>query len=172
MIKFKSTFKKLDINLIGAKKGLNDAIAEEVKQGMRAFLEAAIPKVPVYSGQARGTLRPLGRYLNVLIPISPTKAARKKHPGNTPRKGEDESLFEFKNEGFNHSVELKITLFYFIVNDFHGANFEGSENLIQATPWGALEAGRKAFVAYLKQNLKKKIPRINQYVTRTPITVG
>lgn len=166
MFAFKGEFAELGINITGLTKALEEGIAVQIRQAMREFIREVIKKVPVYTGMSRGALKPIGRFLRVQIPIKPDAGA-KRHPEKTVAKGEQRGGFVFYDRGLNQSATVKISVTHYLINEFY--NNPGNLPLRHPTPWGSFEAGRKAFRAYLKANLVKKVPRITNFVAKTRV---
>src|SRR6185369_3139389 len=98
----------------------------------------------------------LGRYLGVAVPVRPEKT----YKGMGPEVGARQQDFKFtEGEGGSFLFKLKIEVAHFLINDFYpkGGTDVVSEsgNLRNPIPWGATEAGRAAFKAYLRENLEK-----------------
>ncbi len=77
MIELKGFFTKLTLDPGRYTKTLDKSMNVQLRQAARAWLRAVILKVPVWTGMSRGSLRPLGAFLRVAVPISPV-ASRKK----------------------------------------------------------------------------------------------
>lgn len=166
MIKFSITkvaFKKAEFT-----KTLDEACATQVRQAARAFLRAAVEKVPNYTGMARGSLQPLGRLLNVAVDAQFTSRA-KKH-GHKSRISQGNALgqnaFNFVNTKGSHTFEFSIPDFHYAINEFFNVQATWGIPLTYPTPWDSMGAGLDAFNQYLKDNLSKRIPKIKDYTTR------
>lgn len=151
------------------KKGYTQALQKEIdtqiRQAARAWLRAVITQVPVYSGQARASLLPLGRYLRVAIPISPTIEARKqrRYQGAISLgESQGQDAYSFNHEGYVSSFSFSINVPHYLINEFNVGL--GQPPLIHPTPWKSLDAGEIAFREYLTQNLQKRIPKISEYI--------
>lgn len=163
MMKFRGrlSFPKFD-----AKK-YNDKLQEEVNAGLKTaakeWLRAVIPKVPVWAGTSRGSLQPLGRFLKVAIPISPTvNGAKAKNAG--PEVGAAQGVFKFSREGKRFIFTAGSGVPHFITNNFYQVP-NPPFRLKEKTPWRAFEAGDEAFKAYLSSDVfKRRIPKIKDFV--------
>lgn len=167
MFKITMAMKKVDLNVKKFEEDLSEALANEIKEGTRAFLKAVLTKVPVYTGQARGSLKPVGQFLNMNISIRPTKGAVKKHPNVKPSDGEKFGSIEFIKNGLNVKVTITQHLMHYLINEFHDVS--NSINLKRDVPWNSFEVGRLAYIEYMKTHLKKRIPIIANYITFTLI---
>ncbi len=156
----------LKFNAKGYTEALDKVIQIQIRQAAREWLRAVFKEVPVYSGQARASLLPLGRYLRVSIPIDPVDKATKRYP-NAITTGQSQQTYEFRAEGAVYTFSFSTQVPHYLVNEFNTGL--GSPPLIHPTPWNSLQAGKIAFQQYLRNNLKKKIPKISKYVTRTKI---
>lgn len=107
---------------------------ELMKKAARAWLLAALPRVPVYTGTAVASLKPIGQFVGVAIP-SGTMARR-------TYKGPASGKFEFKTDNFTYSFEISSEVFYFYINEY----YDVSEyiHLKSPVPWGAFAAGDAA----------------------------
>jgi hypothetical protein len=164
---FKVNLKILKFNKKGYTEALQKAIDVQVRQAAREWLRAVIHEVPVYSGQARASLLPLSRYLRVALPIEPTEAGQKRYPGGIT-KGSVQGQFDFSSEGYVSRFSFSTTVPHFLINEFNVGL--GQPPLIHPTPWKSMEYGKIAFQAYLRENLKKKLPRIGKYVTLVKVS--
>ncbi len=130
------------------------------RMAARAWLRAVLLRVPVYTGEARGSLKPLGQFLKVAVPINPV-AQRK---GHTPEGGAAQSSFEF-TRGYITEFIFTEAVAHYIINEFYDANPPIHLTHLPR-PWASFEQGKKAYRAYLKQYLKEKLPRISSYTLR------
>jgi hypothetical protein len=151
----------------GYTEALGKAVQVQIRQAAREWLRAVILKVPVYTGMAKGSLLPLGRYLRVAIPIVPDPIAQKRF-GRGPQDGESLGLFDFKQINqyvwqFQYATEVQ----HYLINEFTIGL--GSPPLRNPTPWHSFEAGKEAWDQYLQENLKSKIPKISSYISTVEI---
>jgi hypothetical protein len=138
-------------------------LKDELRQALRAMLRATMVRVPVYTGMARGSLRPLGRFLNEHVPISPV--AQRKKMGI--REGEALGSVEIDDSTYDISVKINIGVLHYAINEF----FNVPLPLKNPTPWESFRVGREAYKRYLRQNLKQNLPRIKKYVSRKRIVL-
>lgn len=127
-------------------KTYREMAAIQTKQAARAFLRAVVQRVPVDTGQARGTLLPLGRFLRVAVPISSTNERENKNP-ETGAQGDKQLLFRFPSYSTGEFFEIEPQLFYYWWNDFYSHNYPNSPN---PTPWRSIEEGVEAFLLYMR----------------------
>jgi hypothetical protein len=139
---------------------LRTAVSTQVRQAARAFVRKAVVKVPVDTGQARGTFLPLGRFLRVSVPIGGASPKANKS-SNTGSSGTNQLLFRFTTEKNGVYFEIEPQLFYFWFNDFFAHNYPNGQ---LPTPWQSLESGKKAFLDYMQNVAPTKLPKLKDFV--------
>lgn len=159
---FKIKVKIIKFNERGYSNALQAAIDNVIKDAAREWLREVILHVPVYTGMAKASLLPLGRFLNVAIPINPI-ATRKYGDVAT---GELMGFFDFESDTQSRVSRFifKTDVAHYLINEF--TDGLGSPPLTHPTPWHSFAAGKSAFQKYLRANLKKQVPRVSQYLTR------
>lgn len=166
MIVFNAAIKEITLDISKYTKTFNEAMEREVRLAAREWLAAVIPSIPVYSGASRAAFLPLGRFLRQSIPIVPAENALKRKWGANQvhgiPAGEALGSFIFKNENQHYSFEFSSGVPQFLTNDINVGL--GSPPLIHPTPWNSIEIGNAAFREYLLTNLKKKIPKIRDFI--------
>lgn len=145
---------------------LGKVLEVQTRQAAKEWLRSVVKEVPVYSGESRGSLLPLGRFLRVSIPIDPVEAAIKRYP-NGVAKGEEQQLYQFKSTESIYTFKFNTFVPQYLTNEFNRGL--GQPPLIHLTPWHSLEEGKIAFQQYLRENLKEKVPRVLKYLTRVKI---
>lgn len=157
----------------GYTKAVREAMEVQFRQAARAFVRAAIVRIPVQTGMAKGAFLNIGRYLRVAVPISPTRFFQKyKLPGGgyIPKNAESGALLTTQPENMitwkdtRLSFEIDSEIFHLTLQDLIGYNSPTS-------PWGAFLAGRVAFLEEMR-NLKNRLPKIKSYTTRTTVSFG
>lgn len=129
-------------------------------------------KFPIVTGEAKGSLIPLGRALHVHVPVRP-KPGRPNRIARGMSKGKFEYPIERAGAG---SVDRDYT-FNFISNVKHfevnerDPNATNDKDLLSQTPWEALKAGRAAFRETMLQ-LELRVPRVKKYVVRRYAPIG
>ncbi len=157
---FKVTWKAPKFSLrYGYTDTLRKNLQRQLRQAARDFIMEAIVRVPVDSGQARGTFLPLAKFLNTSVPISGNTPLPNKNP-DTGSYGDRQLLFEFISYKQGEGFKLNIQLFYFWFNDF----FSHAYPLGAPTPWGSIEAGWDAFTKYLADVAPERYPQINKFI--------
>lgn len=166
-MKIKIKFVYIKLNKGAFTKALAESLETQNRQAARAWLRAVIIKVPTWTGEARGSLRPLGQFLRVAIPIVPSNskwAQRAIEQGHTAEAGEAKGRFEFKNEGGKRFVFVfSSDVVHYLINEFY--NVKPPIHLITLSPWFSFRAGKLAYKKYLNENLKEKIPKIKSFQT-------
>lgn len=167
MINIKLQLVKVRLDAGAYTDALKKKLQIQMRQAAREFVLAAIVKVPIDTGQARGTFLPLGRFLKVTIPIS---GAQPTGLGGATEKSQRtgagllrQKLFQFESETGAEIFEIDPQLFYFWFNDMEANGFAG-------TPWKSLEEGKKAFLRYMRDVAPKRLPRIKDFVKFTKET--
>lgn len=140
-------------------KTLRNNLQIRIRQAARAFVKAAIVKIPVDTGEARGTFLPLGRFLNVAVPIGgEPRRGKSAQTGSSPNK---QLLFTFGSEELGEYFEIDWQLFHFWFNDFFTHHYPKGQ---LPTPWGSIEAGKQAFMEYMKTEAPRLMPRLNEFI--------
>lgn len=138
---------------------------------LEQFLEGR-KKFPVWTGMAKASLRPLGRYLGVHIEIDPKKKPRlNKEFGywQSPATGEEmgeppvagDFFFLHSNVygPFRVTFQWRTLVDHFLENDiYHVPRIEG-------TPWKYVENAVKAYDKCIKEMMKQTIPNMRSYLT-------
>ena len=170
------TFIFYDVDVQKARKTIEKVGELQLRSAARAFVKAAIVKVPVDTGMARGSFLNIGRFLKIAIPI-PKRRTRHKdgspilyyhRPGSkgipkTPEAGANLSVYSFKKLGPGKmNFEFQSKVLHYVLEDRIG---------IHSQRWGSFEAGRNAFIKELR-NLKKRLPRVEAFLLKTTISFG
>lgn len=189
-INVKITIPQIDVEAFT--KAQHEAVEIHVRNCARAFVRAALEKVPVDTGMARGSFLNIGRFLRIHIPIKGKKTRlryrngrtwveRKRwyYPPNggpkipkTPESGAALTAFEFKRVGNTYQFIINSKVFHYTLQDeFAVSTRSGERGGSPSAPWQSMRAGREAWFAEMK-NLKKKVPKITDFVTETTISLG
>jgi hypothetical protein len=159
---FKISFKAPKFGLRqGYTKTVKEYLRVQIRQAAREFVREAVVRVPVDTGQARGTFLPLGRFLNVSVPI-PGANAKFNKSEDTGAEPQNQLLFRFTSTKTGESFEIDPQLFYFWFNDFFAHSYPNAQ---LPTPWGSLEAGWEAFMEYMRVVAPQRFPRIEKFIT-------
>jgi hypothetical protein len=162
MLKIRGSVHKILANKQGNLKRIDAETREHFHAMLAAFLRAVIPEVPVWSGMARGSLRPLAKYLSnragftVSVPIVPVKeAASHIKSGQNAAAGEALGRFQFTRVEGKMSIEMGTDVEHYNFLDVN----QSSRPLRHPTPWRSFAAGREAALEY-REYVKKNLPRI------------
>lgn len=161
MIEFTTGFDILELDARKYTKTLDRALGQIIRNAAREWLRAVLKSVParggfpVLTGAAKSTLVPLGRFLRVAVPVNPVKGDRR-------RLGESSQEFRIiddkNNSGsFVYEFEWSTDLLHYYINEFFG--------YIPFAPWNTVEAGEKAFLAYVEDALNNKLPNVADYIS-------
>ena len=186
-MRFYATVDVLKFDARTYSKAFHASIDRQMKSAARAFVRAAVLRIPVDTGMAAGSFLNLGRYLKRIgLPgggvqgyvslnrQSPTGKYYHK-PGRAERpipKDEftpgnyglsTDPVAAFQRKGHQHLFEFKSEVFHLTLNDLFGTHGRA--------PWGAFEAGQQAFLATVR-TLVTKVPDVKEHMTKTTVTLG
>ena len=126
---------------------LDERLKDLLKDAARAFVIAAAGKVPVYTGMAKSSLKPLAAFLNAdlnITPVHPPIQRRGYLQG--PAAGEARGYKDFGSKILQeYWFIFKTEVLHYIINEFNTATGKLSKNLKQPTPWLSLVEGAQAF---------------------------
>ena len=177
---------KLDI------KGFTDDLIKETekvfREGAAEFAKAASKRVPVRTGMARGAflahvqrftgargtsqtylgLRDSPDSININPLVSRWHKRFKKKPrvdGKIKNKklGADQSLYVFSNDGKRMKFEFMTeVLQYRIYDSSVPAKYKPQSGY--QIPWHSLKIGKKVFIEYVREHIRKRLPNVNDYI--------
>lgn len=104
-------------------------------EAAKAWVKAAIAKVPVYTGTAVASLKPIGAFANQAIPLG--SHTRKGRP-----KGSTEGHFEFTDKEFVYEFDVSTDVFYYLINEYYDVS--QYIHLEHPGPWNSFAAGNAA----------------------------
>jgi hypothetical protein len=162
MLKFSIKLTNLEINTGQFTDDLAKFLEIQSRKAAREWLRAVLLKVPVFTGEARGSLKPLGQFLKVAVPIKPV-AIRK---GHSPETGAAQSSFSFsKISPYYIEFIFNEAVVHYLINEFYDVN--PPINLTHLPrPWFSFNDGKIAYQKYLKEAIKTRFPRIQSYYLR------
>jgi hypothetical protein len=145
-MKFTGTFKRLKIDRARFLKELDNELRELLAKSAFEWLNAATSVIPVWSGAALSTFRPLAETISFQLAIAP-----KPHAPDRRLRGESQSSGDLDIEPtkgryfFKYSTQLE----HLIYNEFNG-NPAGDPNVfapdrITNTPYGFQDIARAAW---------------------------
>ncbi len=165
MFSISITLPKYKFNAEAYSRSLYTSLNVQVRNAAREFLREMVQHIPVDTGQARGTLFPLGRFLNVAVPTNGADPTRTKSP-STGSQSQNMLLFDFPESEDGVYFEIQIQLFYFWFNEFFQHNYPNAQ---LDTPWESIEAGKKAFISFMKKEAPKRMPKVKDFITVTQV---
>jgi len=134
-----------------------------MREAARVFLRTMIPLIPVWTGEAIGSLAPIAAELHVAIPSSPNPDA----PYNGFSLGMTQSVrsepFIVKEGPNKFSFTIGSTVPHFNINDRFDVSRWGIK-LRNPTPWNAFDRASAAMTDYLKNRGLGDFPRIIDYL--------
>ena len=146
------------------------------REGVIKYVKAAILRVAVDSGMSRGSFIRLGELLQVPIPINPQPGHDKIYRGRsgkerlpkTPLQGAKLST-QYGNiqdvvtiNGNRIDFSFSSDVFQYFLQEFG----LGNPSTQIPPPWHSLEDGKQAMLAYIKINLKKRLPDISKFIRK------
>lgn len=137
------------------------------RQAAKRWLRAVLTKVPVFTGEARGSLRPLGEFIKQQVPIHPV-AIRK---GHNAAYGAEQSHFEFKGGTYFQEFIFTVSVVHYLINEFYDVNPPIHLTHLPR-PWFSFATGKAAYSEYIKQYIKKNIPEIGSFMKRTTVQLN
>lgn len=163
------------------------AIKLEMRNGAKEFVKAALIRVPVRTGFARGTLLNLADAIGLSASASPVAFKRRldKRRLNTinvplngqleyyegvPKTPENARQFStplnkvFTNNGRTFNFNYEMTVLYYEINDVNSNRYTPS------APWRSFEFGSAAFIDYLERVGLKRLPAITEYIVKKRLT--
>lgn len=155
MPKFRSEFYKLKLNTKAISKTLHEYYSRTIREAARTWLRAVLAsgRIPVWSGQALATLRPMARQLRVAMqPIKPLEGVKSR-----VAQGESKGIFTIEYESLGRYLfKYRTTVPY-----FHRNETTFVKNLTHPTPWHALRQGDLEAKMFLRQRkMGKRVIRI------------
>ena len=170
MLKARINFSRVKLDQRRYFREVDRVIRKVLREAMRAFLTTVLNHIkgakhttggdsfPVQTGEAKASLMPLGRVIQMSVPVTPA-ANRKNRVAVGKAKGR--GAFTPLKRRFNYKYTFSTRVVHFEINEENYSPIPTS-----ATPWGAIAAGREAFKEYVDTHLKEQMPRIKDYLVR------
>lgn len=143
------------------RKVLDQDLQVQMRQAARAWLRETILHVPIWTGMAMGSLKPLGRFLRVKIEIEPNPRAKPRRDKNQAA-GEARQSFSFDSNGYNYAFRWTTDVLHYQLNEFHQSGLNA--HLAATTPWHSTQYGNKAWDDYIRDTLPKRIPKVTEFL--------
>lgn len=161
-----------------------EAVRIHIRQCARAFVRAAITKIPVQTGMAKGSFLNIGRFLKVNIPLNGKSSKRQRYRKGrtwtekniwyypptgsrlpkTPESGANLTAFSFPAASGKFGFIINSKVFHYTLQDEFGGRSPSS-------PWESMRAGREAWREEMKK-IKKRLPKITDYLLESTISLG
>ncbi len=139
-----------------------------VKAWLGAMLTSPLPVIrgvgvgvgipPVWTGTARGTLIPISKFVGYPLQITPLVTK----PNLGPQVGAGMGSFSLTNKFGDWNFRFSTKLKYYIENEFEKA--APYLALKHKTPWRGFKIAQLALARYVKQEIPKKLPKIEKFI--------
>lgn len=139
MPKFRGSFSTIKLDVTQYTAALDAEMQQTLEKGAREWVAAATGRVPIWSGMARASLRPISKLANGNIVISPLMAKSRIPEGE--RLGSAELTARFPE--YKLSIATSVT--HFVIQDTTRVRRGGSPR----APWNAFAAGNAALQAVI-----------------------
>jgi len=149
MPQFTGTFKGVNFSKAAYEAALRKRLREELIKAANAWFDIVVSIVPVWTGEAQGSLGPLASKIGRFVPVkirdsSATARENRVAQGRTQGRG------ELKIDGFRAAMLWDSTVPHFIFNEQNNAENIGLR-LRYPTPW---QARSTAEIAFFRQVVK------------------
>jgi hypothetical protein len=139
MPRFKGSFSTIKLDVPGYTAALDARMQEVLEEGARQWVAAATGRVPLWTGMARASLRPITKLVNGSIVLSPLRDKSRIPEGE--RLGDASLTARFPE--YKLSISTSVT--HFVIQDDNRVSRGGSPS----APWKAFDAGNAALQAVL-----------------------
>lgn len=157
----KGVLRKLVFDRDAYEAAFNAGIQEALHESLRAFLQAAAIAIPVDTGQAKGSLLKLSRFLGEVIAIDNSTP----QPGKDILTGEALGVLTVQlptRDNPVYKVILTTGVKYFELMDQVGKG---------RGPWRSRKAARAAFQADLESRIAKATPPFGKYLRSIEVRI-
>jgi hypothetical protein len=183
---FKGKISKIRFDNQAYNQALRDRMKIQVRRAVSDWLKAVIEFVPVSTGMARASLKPLGDILDVDVfdaqtigndPIRKASPTRNLELGEAV--GEYQAHFQGNQYSYIFSFEILIphwqyNEFGFLSEEHKAANVHIRYGYVAPQvfpPWQSLEHGKEAFQSYMRDRLKEALPKLKDYMVFTKVRI-
>lgn len=139
MPRFKGSFSTIKLDTTAYTSQLDDVMQQVLEEGARQWVAAATGRVPIWSGMARASLRPISQLANSQIVISPLQAKSRIPEGE--RLGDASLVARFPE----YKLTISTAVEHFVIQDDGRVSRGGSPS----APWKSFEAGNAALRAVI-----------------------
>lgn len=178
---FTASLPKFELKRAEFSKTLAHQANEQMRQAARAFLRAALPLIPQYTGMSKASWLPLGRFLRVAVSITPKTNRRMDYYVNgvntgwpkNPATGQmlGEGTFVFEEGSPSNLIFAFVTwnvIDQYIKQDMPPAEYNANKPYV---PWQSYEAGKEAFAHYMRTEGLRKMPNVKDFIIRKDLLV-
>lgn len=144
----------IDIDLDAYKKLLDTSLSEDLREGGKEWLTAAISVIPLWSGASHGTFIKMARSLGMSLTVSGGSTFG---PGSMgPGAGSAASAAILVGNKGLHTIEYRTALWHLIYNEYKDANQNPIDarlfhRLKQPGPYGFQDIGNVSFLTFSRQ---------------------
>ncbi len=152
----------IDFDEVDYTKTLDRIMGQIIREAARQWLRTVLISVParggfpVLTGAAKSTLAPLGRILRVAVPVKPVARDGRRVIIDRREEGESSQEFEIEDKWPDYTFRWSTDLLHYYINEFYG--------VIPHAPWGSVEYGERAFLAYTEEALNRRLPNVADYI--------
>lgn len=168
-MKAKLALKGLKLNKEKYLKTVNEQLDIAIRNAARAWLRAVLTRVPVYTGEARGSLVPLGQFLKVAVDTTPNPNARAHGHKSGRAEGEAQGHFQFEHLKTLIRFVFETDVLHYILNEKFNMNPPIHLTHLPR-PWDSMTVGKEAFFEYLRTDLPKRLPSLGNYIEGFDLT--
>lgn len=151
----------------GFSRDMQKTLAHACEEGLREFVYAVERRVPVRTGEARGSLGPLADYLGITLDLSGVKVTNEKN--HNPEAGAAQTTFgvpEFTIAPFSFSVRIHIGTPHYQFLESNASDTQPD------APWRSFEEGKRVMENFIKTYIRDNLPKVRDYFRRFPIKIG
>jgi len=160
VLRFGKGLQAVQMNRVDVSRRTDRILGQTIREAARKWLRAWLAEgVPVETGMAKGTLRPLGRFLRVSVNIRPIRKPYYSHLEETIQDvgaGEAKSEFEIKDDksdpgSFIYEFQWSTTVLHYMEHEFYnGAAMVGRDALNNPAT--------DAFFAQVDRAIERRLP--------------
>ena len=155
MLRFESQLNFMSMPLEKVKKSLLKILQQAMREAAREWLREWLKLgVPVETGMAKAAFKPLGRFLRVAVPISPTRKpyfSQLEGVEQSIDSGEDKSDFFLDTEGGVYTFYWETDILHYFHAEYYNGNYPPGEDVL-------VEA-EKSFLIHMNYTLAKRLPQ-------------
>ena len=135
---------------------------QKMRQAARIFLRETIKHIPVWTGEAMGSLAPIAHELHVKIPSIKHPEAPFNGFSMGMTQGTSSSPF-IKQDDWKFSFQIGTDVKHFNINDAYDVSKWGI-TLRNKTPWKSFEKGAEAAADFLRRTGHTIVPNFADFV--------